>query len=462
MKRLFSRLLARYATAPFHVRVAVLAAIVLKYLLVGWLVMKGASGFPLHASPSMPTVGVVSWDLLRKGHPAWGGVETIEAEIARLGQRIAEESRRTFRPESAVLTRLVTAVTAPPPPFSTPDQDRLAETALARSAMLLAAADFESLLSAVDQRVRKLVDVQRRSLEETFQAFSQQAVEEGEKRFQAKREALEEKALDEFREREGALKQELLDYQGKVLKQNQDEKLNLQLKLVVTRNPEERARLETRLNHLTGDEEILMEGKQREHQEILDALKKEKEAGITEELKRERDSIAAEIKARLSKRKEELRKAFGSFLRQRTTLTGGTVEALKRRLLEPPSKEKHPPPAPPRKDRGSSLRSFSRLKASTEARLDAERATVRRKARELAATLENEAEARLEGLRVQLRTLEEQRERLLRRIDRDLDDHLALVALARGLKLVLRDPLAAGSAVDLTEAVLAGLKASPH
>lgn len=425
-----NRIISFYKKIPPAFRLLFWLVVIIKYLVVAGFIL-----YPIFAGQGEQSqkIAVPDWKVLRERHPAWKSTKALTEEIGRLDKEIASEKFQKEQKIANTLASLSNSIKKSRKETSSSEvENKLMEKRLKYSIKTLVTVDFDTMLSTVDNRFKKQVEMQRLELENSFKSFAAQMMEEREKRIQSKKEALEDEVSEVIRAKEQLLKREYLEYQGKILKQNQNEKLNLQLQLIVTKTAEERSKLETRLGYLMGDEELIMRAKLEEDAASINALKKEQETRIADELKRFQDDLSKETKISLDKRKKELRDAFADFLKSNTSVSGAKINALKGYLFKEavpslPAQEKSLPKG--KKSKSSiefykTAERFSILKAKVDNRLKEEQDALSKRSQELIKKAKADWEERLKLLKGQRQTLVDQYNRLVKEIDRDIEDRI--------------------------------------
>ena len=337
---------------------------------------------------------------------------------------------------------------------------------LQKTTVLFAASSIDEMIMSIDKRFRKQVENQKQELESAFQAFALEIEEESNKRLKTKQQVLEDELLEVVKTKEQALKREFLGYQETVLKQSQNEKLNIQLQLIVAKSPEERSKLETRLNYLIGDEELLMRAKLEEHASLIDSFKNEHNTKNLELIKQLSTELAKETKSRLYKRKQELKESFAGFLKNNTSLSITTIGALKNRLFQE-GKESNLF----KKGTQQTIKINNRLQKFNESarllpnsvrninkHLEEERNVYTKRTGELIFKLETELKDKIKKLEVELISLKEQEKTLLAQIDRDITDHVNKISYSNKVTIVKKDADSTGSMLDMTKKVIESLQ----
>lgn len=476
LTRFLSPLINAYMRMPGYLRFITIFFLTLKYVILLWLLLKGTGVFSFAFAKEEPVysykTGFVNWERIQKVHPSWEHLQALNKEIETINNKIGQ-AKESLKRSAEIVIDITKSVINPVKPFSSsPNENKEDGKALEESVKLLASFDFNEAAGFINKNLSRQIESQRRQLESSFQLFSKTVIEEGKQEFQLKREVINEEIVEAIKKKEQVLKQDFIEYQAVVLKQNQNKKLNLQLKLMVAKTPEERTNVETQLNYIVGDEELLMRAKVEENQHMIETFKNEQEIKAVDELKRFKSKISNQTRIRQNKRKEELRNAFEAFLKANTSLSVSKISSLKAQLFgKSPSLYNKNKKVNSHNVKGplnnllQSAKEFPNMSAGMEKNLQKEKNLVLTKNQELALKFKAEEEKQVNLLYKQLILLKEQKKRLVNQINRELNDYLKQASIKYNMPVVTQKPVMqntydAKKIIDLTSEVISYIKKS--
>lgn len=488
LKKLYNITRVLYNKIPSRVRVLGVCLAVLKYIVLAVILLNNAEVFTSCVSaeqiqntalPALPVAGssrspapsiptrssaFVNWKKLREAHPAWKNFLVLNEEINIINKKIINE-KLSVKQKTEAIKAYMPKLSAQKNNFLNDTELKQSSALLQKTTALLASSSINEMILGIDKKFRQQVENQKRELESAFKAFVHELEEESNKRIQTKQQTLEDELFETVRTKEQEFKREFLEYQEAILKQNQNEKLNLQLQLIVAKSPEERNKLETRLSYLIGDEELLMQDKLQEQASLLDSLKNDRNSKISELIKEFSREILKEKQSRLYKRKQELREAFAGFLKSNTSLSMTTISAFKNSLfldLKSQSLKKKTQQTIKNNSNLEKINESARTLPNTinaiNKNLNEERKAFAKKTEAIALKLEKEVEGKIKTLQAQFVALKEQEKKILAQIDRDITDHVNKISIQEKVTIVKKDSSLTDASKDFTIKVIDNIR----
>lgn len=466
LKKLYNAIGVLYNKIPPRARLFWVCIAILKYLVLAVILLNNTGIFTSCVSAEqMQNSAFVNWSKLRESHPAWKNFSVLHEEVNIINKKITNE-KLSIKKKIETIKAAIPKMNNGKNSFSNNIELQQASNLLQKTTVLFAASSIDEMIMSIDKRFRKQVENQKRELELAFQAFVREIEEESNKRLKTKQQALEDELFEKIKTKEQKLKREFLEYQETVLKQSQNEKLNIQLQLIVAKSPDERSKLETRLNYLIGDEELLMQAKLEEHVSLVDSFKNEHNTKNLEILKQFNTELAKETKSRLYKREQELKESFAGFLKNNTSLSIITISALKNRLFQEGRENNFFKKGTQQTIKiDNQLQKFNKSAKllpnsvrNINKHLEEERNAYTKVTGRLVFKLEIELKDKIKKLEVELISLKEQEKTLLGEIDRDITDHVNKISDSNNVTIVKKDADSTGSMLDMTKKVIESMQ----
>lgn len=272
-----------------------------------------AAAVPVQDEPL--TVGVVDFGSLIKEHPDYDRLSQLDEQIGIYEQelqflplsdqrRAADAGQKKMEDEVAKAHKELEA-----------EYNRINKEMSGLSASM--AAQFESEGKALQEHYRHVLDerikaIQPKNMQPPKEAqaelegFMQDLAKVREQRVLARRNESEWALQQKLNTRRGELDTALADYEGELMRANQEKRLNLQLKLQTAATPEEEAEIQNQLNALSEEEASAKEARRAELVAAFDAEASSEKAKMEADLAAYEKQLTNEARGQLEAKRQKI------------------------------------------------------------------------------------------------------------------------------------------------------------
>jgi hypothetical protein len=254
-------------------------------------------------------VGVADYTKLIKAHPDWKRLEGIDEKIASMEQSMYNAPSMMQKMGSESMERMQKAQRAAEAELRA-EIDRLsADLKKERDALQAQfageAKKLQEQMKALQAEAKKARTAEappreeNRSHPEQMKSFARDLILQRDRLVSAKRLELQKKAKEKMDAEKNRIEGELASYEAQIAKENQQEKLNIQLKFQVSKDDQENARLKEELARISAEESKLKEKKKSEVAAEIEKIGNEELSRIDKEVNAYKTRIDADIRNQL-------------------------------------------------------------------------------------------------------------------------------------------------------------------
>jgi Skp family chaperone for outer membrane proteins len=254
-------------------------------------------------------VGVADYTRLLKAHSDWKRLEGFDEKIASLEQSMYNSPSMMQKMGSEHMERMQKAQREAEAELRA-EIDRLSSDLKKERDALQAqfageAKKLQEQMKALQAEAKKAQTAElppkeeNRSYPEQMKSFARDLVLQRDRLVSAKRLELQKKAKERMDEKKARLDGELAAYEAQIARENQQEKLNIQLKFQVTKDDQENARLKEELARISEEEGKLKEKKKVEVAAEIEKYGNDELSKIDKEVSAYKAKVDADIRNQL-------------------------------------------------------------------------------------------------------------------------------------------------------------------
>ncbi|MDQ7824795.1 MAG: hypothetical protein RDV48_18500 [Candidatus Eremiobacteraeota bacterium] len=409
-------------------------------------------------------VGVVDFGKLLKAHQDWKKLDGIDKQIAdieqkmnnapsgmqKLGLEQAERLKKAQIQAEAELKQEISGIT------SSLEKQKAAFEAQMAGEVKKIQEEMSKLKAQAKNAQGQTPPEQIKPYSEQMKDFSRDLIILRDRQVAAKRLELQKKAKEKIDADKGRLESELSSYEQQLARENQQEKLNIQLKLQVNQNDEEHQHLKEELAKISDEESRLKEKKKNEIAAEMDKLGNVEMDKIDKEVLAYKAKIDQDISAQLSRKQVQLGGGKEPIVASNPALSEYQRKGMElTKAFQAKQKEMEAKLLSANED---SRRKLEEKKRTLESQLKTLEKSVMKEVLQNRDKLAKTEMERMERSRLQIEKLQRERGKLYSAMESDIKDEVALLARKERVPFVVGMYIVNVEGTDLTDKALEMMK----
>lgn len=427
-----------------YLLIAIIAAILIAAIIFGFNYLKN------NPSGYVNEFGVVDLNLLIKNHPDYEKLAMLEEKIAALKEQLSQSSDSLSgvgiemrKIQSGAEKSLMEEVEKIQVKIQE-ERESLAKNMtidqknLAKEIKKIKTTEPEMKLTSPKK-------VSSKTVKQGLDSFSKDLMLLKEKQVAAKRLELQNKLSEELRILKEKNEEELSAYEGEILKQNQNQKIDLRLKYENAESSKVREEIMTKMKELEEKDSHLKEVKQMQLDKKFEEIKNKKLMEIEKEVNSYDNKLQKDVLAQLSGKsvyeknsKEELLEPQDAAIKEKINKQN---EMYKKQMEEISKKY---------------AKQFEEKKKELERNLKLQEKNLIAKALKKENNLDSASKSHIEEMNKQIKDLEDQRDRLYEEILGDIRAKVQELAKKEKTRYVIGGYIYNADSIDLTDKILKG------
>lgn len=399
-----------------------------------------------------PRIGVVDFTKLLKEHHDWKKLEGIDKKIADMEQKmynapsvmeklgaehVAKMQKAQQQAEGELKAELAKIQ-------SELDRQKAAVQAQIGEELKRAEAQMKELQKQAQKTGGELSPEDAgKSYPQQMKEFSEDLLKLRDRQLTAKKLELQKRAKERVDVEKNRLDSSLSAYEQQISRENQQEKLNIQLKLQITKDDEEYAQLQSQLNRLQEEESKLKEKKKAEVAAEVDKLGDAEMSKVEKELDEYKKKIDTDIKAQLNAKQSQItgRPVAVSSEYQKKGMQLAKAFEQKKKELE----------ARLTSAQSESLKKLEAKKSQLQQELQAQEKSLMKEAMKNKDRLAQNEMERMNKEKLNIDALKEEREKLYESMMADIKEKVSELAVEEHVPFVVGTYVVNISGIDLTD-----------